>query len=477
MSNRLLGIYHQLPAPARSVAASLRGLYLRSWRFGHETQRLVEEVIEREHWSPEQWKVWQEERLGYLLLRAVTRVPYYREHWMERRRRGDRASWGYLENWPVLEKEVIREHPAAFVADDCDMRRMFHLHTSGTTGKPLDLFRSRATMRALYALSVARARGWHGISRHDRWAMLGGQMITPVHQRRPPFWVWNRALNQLYMSTYHLASDLIPYYLDALVRYRVVYLYGYSSSLYALAQEVLRLGRADLKIAVAITNAEPLFDYQRRTIAEAFQSPVRQTYGMAETVAAGSECQAGRMHGWPEVGWIEVLEGDQSVPDGAFGELVCTGLLNVDMPLIRYRVGDCGRLAAAEVTCECRRTLPTIARIEGRTNDLLITRDGRRISWLNPVFYGIPVRLAQIVQEEFDVIRVRYVPAPDFTPQIGRSIIERLQSRMGPVEVILERVEDVPRTANGKFRAVICNVPAAQREFLPQTNRSPATVR
>src|SRR5713101_5601782 len=102
MSDTLLKLYHRLPAPIRSVAASLRGLYLRSWRYGPETERLVEEALEREHWSPERWKAWQEERLGYILHRAATQVPYYREQWTTRRRRGDQTSWGYLENWPTL---------------------------------------------------------------------------------------------------------------------------------------------------------------------------------------------------------------------------------------------------------------------------------------------------------------------------------------------------------------------------------------
>ena len=55
-------------------------------------------------------------------------------------------------------------------------------------------------------------------------------------------------------------------------------------------------------MTVAITNAEPVFDYQRWAIAEAFQCPVRETYGMAEIVAAASECTAGKLHLWPEVG-------------------------------------------------------------------------------------------------------------------------------------------------------------------------------
>jgi phenylacetate-CoA ligase len=349
---------------------------------------------------------------------------------------------------------------------------MLHEHTSGTTGKSLDLWRSRDAVRALYALSLARARGWYGVSRSDRWAMVGGQLVTPVEQRRPPFWVWNLALRQLYMSSYHLSPAFAPSYLDALSRYQVAYLSGYTSSLYALAQEVLRLGRRDLRMTVAITNAEPVFRYQRETIAEAFQCPVRETYCMSEMALAASECEAGALHLSPEVGFLEVLEGNDSVPDGTVGDMVCTGLLNVDMPLIRYRVGDRGALAKDGSPCPCGRKLPRLAQIEGRLDDILYTPDGRRIGRLDPVFKSnLHLREAQIVQEALNRIRVRYAPAPGFTPGDEQTIVEGIRARMGAVDVILEEVTEVPRAANGKFRAVICNLRPAEKEAALQRGR------
>jgi hypothetical protein len=42
----------------------------------------------------------------------------------------------------------------------------------------------------------------------------------------------------------------------------------------------------------------------------------------------------------------------------------------------------------------------------------------------------------------------------------------RLQERLGMVEVLLERVDEVPRERHGKFRAVLCNLPAEEREHL-----------
>ena len=211
MHDKLLRLYHRLPYPLRVLAASGRGYYLRWWRYGPETERLVAEALERETWSPARWQAWQQERLALVLHRAAKKVPYYREQWSARRRRGDRAAWEYLENWPILEKEHIRQNPRAFVADDCQIQKMYHEHTSGSTGKPLDLWWSRATVKAWYALFEARWRRWYGVSRQDRWAILGGQLVAPVQTRRPPFWVWNAALQQLYLTSYHLAPDLLTH--------------------------------------------------------------------------------------------------------------------------------------------------------------------------------------------------------------------------------------------------------------------------
>ncbi|HEX6533931.1 MAG TPA: AMP-binding protein [Gemmatimonadaceae bacterium] len=475
MSDWRLELYHHLPTPARAVAAGARGWYLRAWRYGPETERLVAEALERERWSAERWRAWREERLAMVLHRAATRVPYYREQWAARRRRGDRAGWERLEHWPVLEKEAVRRDARAFVADDRDPRRMFHEHTSGTTGTSLDLWWSRETVRAWYALFEARWRRWYGVSRRDRWAILGGQLVVPVTRRAPPFWVWNPALRQLYLSSYHLAPDLVPHYVDAIRRHRVRYLWGYPSALHALAVGAERaggIGRA-LGLRVAIANAEPVLPHQREAVERAFACPLRETYGMAEIVAAAGECEYGALHLWPEAGLVEVLDGESPVAAGETGDLVCTGLANPDMPLVRYRLGDRGAIggrlsqprAESRSSCPCGRTLPRLARLEGRSDDVLYTRDGRAVGRMDPVFKSrLPVLEAQIVQETLDRVRVRYVPAPEWSAADGEAIVERIRDRLGDVEVRLEPVAAIARDANGKLRAVVCALPAEERE-------------
>lgn len=451
-----LDIYHKLPVSSRSLIASARGYYLRWWRYDHETDELVEEALERDTWDEKQWAAWRAERLSYVLHRAATQVPYYRNLWEERRRHGDTASWEYLENWPILEKQTLRERSKEFVADDCTISKMFHDHTSGTTGTSLDLWFSFQSVKQWYALLEARAKRWYGVSRKDRWAILGGQLVTPVAQQKPPFWVWNAGLNQLYLSSYHLAPQFAPAYLQAIVDHRIKYVLGYSSAIYTLAQETLKLKRKDVKFDVAITNAEPLYEYQRQVISEAFGCPVRETYGMSETAAAASECEQGSMHIWPDCGMIEVADDSDS------SDFLCTGLINADMPLIRYRVGDAGKLS--NDNCECGRKLPLIEKIEGRSDDLLYTLDGRRVGRLDPIFKSnLPIIEAQIIQRSLNTVNVKYVPAPDFTKDALHSLATRIRERMGNIEVKFEEVDAVPRTARGKFRAVICELSAEER--------------
>jgi phenylacetate-CoA ligase len=457
----LLKAYHRLPPFARHVVASARGYQLRRWRYGAETDALARAARQRETWSAGRWQEWQDEKLLALLKRAVESVPFYREKWEELRAKDASRSVLVLKDWPVLSKEELRRNPTAFVAGDVSKRRLRVEHTSGTTGTPLQLWQSQQTAKAWYALMEARWRGWYGLSRADCWAILGGQLVTPIARKAPPFWVWNAGLKQLYLSSSHLSAETCAAYLKAIQDYRVTYLWGYASALYSLALFAGELGVEPPRLSVVISNAEPLYAHQRELISRVFACPVRDTYGLSEMVCAASECEAGKLHLWPEAGVYEVLRDDEDKPVkwGETGRLVCTGLLNRDMPLIRYEVGDRVAMAPPGEKCPCGRTLPILLSVEGRSDDVIVTPDGRRIGRLDPVFKGdIPMREGQIIQESLELIRVLVVPAREFTARHEQELIVAVRERVGNIEVRVERVREIPRSANGKFRAVISKV-------------------
>jgi phenylacetate-CoA ligase len=346
------------------------------------------------------------------------------------------------------------------VADDRRVSRLVEDHTSGTTGTPLRVWFGRDALVAWYALFEARARVWHGVSRRDRMAMLGGQQVVTPYRRLPPFWVWNDAMAQLYLSVFHLRTDRSRDYAVAMRRRRVAYLLGYPSALAYLARALRDTGVDAPTMRVVITNAEPIRAPEREMISGVFGAPVRATYGMAEVVAAAGECEQATMHDWPEVGILECIPDGLDHPDEprTSGDLIATGLLNMDMVLVRYAVGD--RVTPpAYAACRCGRKLPVIDHVAGRADDLVITRDGRAIGRLDSVFKAdLPIQEAQIVQETVDRLRVLVVPARGFDETTRRAIAARTRERVGDVHVDIERVGAIARTANGKFRSVVSRV-------------------
>ena len=67
------------------------------------------------------------------------------------------------------------------------------------------------------------------------------------------------------------------------------------------------------------------------------------------------------------------------------------------------------------------------------------------------------------VQEALDLLIVKIAPAADFAHEHENTIVTRLQERMGAIRVLIELVEEVPRTTNGKLRAVVSRLSPAQR--------------
>lgn len=461
----LLDLYHRLPPSLRNVAASAHGWRLRRRRYGSETETLVKAALERETWTQADWSDWQSERLRRLLGRARSTVPYYRDLSIGRGKSGSRPGRDLAE-WPILTKSTLRARPERFLADDCRPGRMIQEHTSGSTGSPLTLWWSRQTSLNWYALVEARSRQWNSTDRHVPWAILGGQLVAPVSQTRPPFWVWNGPMKQLYLSSYHLEKANVGAYLEALEERGVRTLLGYPSAMAALASMALESGIPVPSLEVAFSNAEPLWDHQRAVIAEAFRCNVRDSYGLAELTAAASECEAGSLHIWPEVGILEVLADDSDVPvtPGEPGRLVATGLLNLDMPLVRYETGDRVALRPPSATCPCGRNLPMLASLEGRTDDEIITPGGRRIGRLDPVFKGdLPIREAQIVQLEIDRILVRVVPTPGWNDETEERLRKELTRRVGTSIRIDVSTQDqpLPRGPGGKLRSVVSDLPGA----------------
>ena len=152
-----------------------------------------------------------------------------------------------------------------------------------------------------------------------------------------------------------------------------------------LPSNVLRLGllaRRDPSLAsdipIIISVAETLPPEVRQLARAIFRSRVINIFSSAEAGVIAIECpESGLLHIQSEAVLAEIVD-DTGEPcaTGQVGELVVTPLYNYATPLIRYASGDYVKRGPP---CPCGSNLPTISRVLGRREHLLMAgRSPRR---------------------------------------------------------------------------------------------------
>jgi phenylacetate-CoA ligase len=268
--------------------------------------------------------------------------------------------------------------------------------------------------------------------------------------------VFNR---NLLMSSYHISERSALSYITKLERFAPVFIDSYPSAIFALAQHCQAHAiPCRARPRAIVTSSETLLEHQRRTIERVFGCRVYDQYGSAEMVVFASECERGTLHLHPEYGITEVLSHGKDAEVGEPGELICTGFQNWAMPLIRYEIGDTA--IRSDAPCPCGRQFPSLETVIGRLDDTIVTPDGRQVGRLDPIFKGVTgIQETQIVQERVDHLIVRMVRGPGFEEKMARTVIEELRKRVGEgVTIELVYLDQIERSATGKFRAVVSRV-------------------
>ena len=145
-----------------------------------------------------------------------------------------------------------------------------------------------------YALFEARCRRWYGSPARTAGRFWAGSWSAPVAQTKPPFWVWNAGLRQLYLSVYHISPAFALRIPRRAPEYRGPVPGRLSSALDALAEARSRLRTRSRTPRRSSPTRSPLLRMQRERIEAAFECPVRETYGMSEIVAAANQCEPAR---------------------------------------------------------------------------------------------------------------------------------------------------------------------------------------
>lgn len=424
-------IYNALPVWAQTIAVNVASARNFKAKYGRVFPGWLADLERDEKRSCDEMLHQQQAALRHLLEYAVEHVPAYKGRSPEN-----------LNEWPILEKSEVAAKPQDFLSDEFNPRDLMELRTSGTTGTPLAVKFSKEYHQIEMAFRW-RHKAWAGVPFLSSGAYVAGHPVVPANQQKPPFWRWDSTEKRLLCSSYHLTPENLPAYAEAFQKYRPEFIHGYPSSLYLLG---------GYKPKAVFTASETLLDFQRAAIERNFGAKVFNWYGNTEMTCNIVECAAGNLHHRTDYGVLELLDD---------GTMIVTGLNNRAMPLIRYRVGD--RAVAKAGTCACGCAFPLIEQIEGRIEDYIRTPDGRHVGRLDHLFKDAQhVREAQIVQVKLDEIVLRVVKEDGFDE---KPVLAEARQRLGDMKVRFEYVPAIERTAAGKFRFIVSQLPREQLEL------------
>jgi phenylacetate-CoA ligase len=330
--------------------------------------------------------------------------------------------------------------------------------TGGTTSEPLALWQDREAAERKDALTrVCRGRmGWvEGLKAAYLW---GAAQDLPVGglsrvKRAKEALLREWLPRAIFLPASGLDAARLESHARALERFAPAVLQAYPSAADLLARHLLERGRR-LRIPLVVLTAEPVFEDQRARVADALGASVLSFYGARECGWIASECpERRRLHLVTPGAFVERAE------DGA---LLVTDLLNRAMPLLRYEIGDRGRLADAP--CPCGDPRPVLEEIEGRVVDTYLLPSGRRVPGnladLRPARQGaLGILDVQLVQEEIGRLTVNFVPAATMREEDLASYLAGLDRLFGgELEIRAVRVERLEPEANGKVRHGISRV-------------------
>ena len=151
--------------------------------------------------------------------------------------------------------------------------------------------------------------------------------------------------------------------------------------LFATPSYALHLARAHgpvPPVPLGVFGAEPWTEADRHALSRLYTMRALDTYGLSEVIGPGVAFECGYSPGWMHVNadvvWPEVVDPNTlaPLPLGHEGELVLTIPRKQALPLVRYRTGD--RTTLTTEPCPCGRTLPRMARVRSRVDEMKVVR-------------------------------------------------------------------------------------------------------
>lgn len=338
---------------------------------------------------------------GYNLAHAGKLESYYRKVKYANRNRSRfdlgaltayLRSWDFdptIENNPLMDKSDVKAWTRK--VDPSDIHEW--AYTGGSYGEPLRIpySKRRSLIRTATFKYFNEAAGY----------TLGDPFYLIRAKNKSDFIKFLR--NEHIFIPRNISQSRIKNFVEELKRKKIRVLMGYPTVMYEVALYLHQNPelKEELQVRSLISVSEPLEDFKREIVREAFNCTYIDRYSNEEVGLIAQQHRFGSPYYVNKFGvYVEVINPDtlKPVAEGEQGIVAVTDIYNDLIPVIRYNTGD---LATVHSYREGR--LVAIEKITGRVSEQILSSEGNPVSplILGPYIYKPLARQGPVFQYQF----------------------------------------------------------------------------
>ena len=338
-------------------------------------------------------------------------VPYYRERFNNSECPNDVPS---IHNFPLLGKEDVVRNEGAFISDNYASKYqtgdLLLKRTSGSTGKCMNVY----WLPSDYYLSNIEAwryrSKWYGVSIKDRYAKFHSTLYINGTVDTSPKSIIIKG-QTISFDKMNLNEESIHTYIGKMNEFKPSWMTIQPSVLHAL---ISCATPNELHILNSFKYIEFISEFLHPNTLEHFKKMLPNVnfgdlYGTTETGCISLKCPCGNHHILNNV-YVEIFDDNYTGLTDGEGKIVLTSLRNSAMPLIRYCIGDRGKILYKD--CACGYKGFDISLTLGREYDIIELPNGEKrhssVFWqiIEEVLFEYPESITQffITQEKLDLM-------------------------------------------------------------------------
>ncbi|MGD2250005.1 MAG: hypothetical protein PVF58_16490 [Candidatus Methanofastidiosia archaeon] len=390
----------------------------------------------------------QLKKLRQVVTHAYENSPFYHEKFAKAGvNPADITSLKDITKIPFTTKKEIREAQNNIIARNIPLHNCYRETTSGSTGKKLVMYHSVDFKWFRYALFYRMYINW-GMKPFKKLTYIRFSPSEPT------------LLDTLGIAkTFYISS-----FLDTDTQFKLLcghdphILVAHPPDLVTMARMQQELSTS-LQFDFAVSNSELLTQKEREYIEEVFNCPVYEEYSSFEVGFMARNCKKKNMHIISDSVILEFVKDGEVVSPGEQGEVVVTSLFKNATPFIRYYQGDVASESKTE--CDCGITFPLMNVIEGRKDDFLVLPSGKKIppTRVVPIFFNISgIKEFNVIQVSLTKVVINVVLGDSFEEREEEYLLELIKKELPGMDIDIQHVNSIERTAHGKKRAVINTV-------------------